>query len=91
MSERTAPPPATPSPTPAVPYVPGLDGVPAAKSSICFIDGDQGILGLHVAVDDAGAVRRAQAAGELAQDVELRGERHTLAHPLANRREGSTA
>src|SRR5678815_1298169 len=44
MSERTAPPPATPSPTPAVPYVPGLDGVPAAKSSICFIDGDQGIL-----------------------------------------------
>src|SRR4029079_15888311 len=44
MSERTAQPPATPSPTPAVPYVPGLDGVPAAKSSICFIDGDQGIL-----------------------------------------------
>jgi len=44
MSERTAPPPATPSPTPAVPFVPGLDGVPAAKSSICFIDGDQGIL-----------------------------------------------
>ena len=44
MSERTAPPPATPSPTPAVPFVPGLDGVPAARSSICFIDGDQGIL-----------------------------------------------
>ena len=44
MSERTAPPPATPSPAPALPFVPGLDGVPAAKSSICFIDGDQGIL-----------------------------------------------
>ena len=43
MSERTAPPPAPPTP-PAVPFVPGLDGVPAAKSSICFIDGDQGIL-----------------------------------------------
>ena len=27
-----------------IPFVPGLDGVPAAKSSICWIDGDQGIL-----------------------------------------------
>src|SRR5437879_6019339 len=43
MSERTAPPPITPS-QPKIPYVPGLEGVPAAKSSICWIDGDQGIL-----------------------------------------------
>jgi citrate synthase len=43
MSERTAPPTVAATPR-AVPFVPGLDGVPAAKSSICFIDGDQGIL-----------------------------------------------
>src|SRR5256885_14969064 len=43
MSERTAPPLSTPS-QPKIPYVPGLEGVPAAKSSICWIDGDQGIL-----------------------------------------------
>ena len=42
MTERTA---AAPTPTPSpVPYVPGLADVPAARSSICFIDGDQGIL-----------------------------------------------
>jgi citrate synthase len=42
MSDRTAPAPTTgPSP---IPFVPGLDGVPAAKSSICWIDGDQGVL-----------------------------------------------
>ena len=45
MSERTAPPPSTGSVAPPrLPYVPGLDGVPAAKSSICFIDGDEGVL-----------------------------------------------
>jgi len=27
-----------------VPYIPGLDGVPAAKSSICWIDGEKGVL-----------------------------------------------
>ena len=43
MPERTAPPPSTTA-QPAIPFVPGLDGVPAAKSSICFIDGDQGVL-----------------------------------------------
>jgi citrate synthase len=43
MSERTAPPPNDQA-TPAIPFVPGLDGVPAARSSVCFIDGDQGIL-----------------------------------------------
>jgi len=43
MPERTAPPPAKTT-QPAIPFVPGLDGVPAAKSSICFIDGDEGIL-----------------------------------------------
>ena len=43
MPERTAPPPTTMSHA-AVPFVPGLDGVPAAQSSICFIDGDQGVL-----------------------------------------------
>ena len=43
MSERTASPPGPPAHVP-VPYVPGLDGVPAAKSSICWIDGDQGVL-----------------------------------------------
>ena len=43
MSERTASPPG-PSAHAPVPYVPGLDGVPAAKSSICWIDGDQGVL-----------------------------------------------
>ena len=42
MTERTAPA-TTPGPSP-VPYVPGLADVPAARSSICFIDGDQGIL-----------------------------------------------
>jgi len=44
MSERTTstpPPPAGASP---LPYIPGLDGVPAARSSICWIDGDQGVL-----------------------------------------------
>ncbi len=43
MTERTAPPP-SPTSMPSIPYVPGLDGVPAAKSSICWIDGDQGVL-----------------------------------------------
>jgi citrate synthase len=43
MSERTASPPGPATHVP-VPYVPGLDGVPAAKSSICWIDGDQGVL-----------------------------------------------
>ena len=42
MPDRTAPAPT--ASTPPVPFVPGLDGVPAAKSSICWIDGDQGIL-----------------------------------------------
>ena len=42
MTERTAPA-ATQGPSP-VPFVPGLADVPAARSSICFIDGDQGIL-----------------------------------------------
>jgi citrate synthase len=42
MPDRTAP--ATTASTPPIPFVPGLDGVPAAKSSICWIDGDQGIL-----------------------------------------------
>jgi citrate synthase len=40
MSDRTA----TSTAGSPVPYIPGLDGVPAAKSSICWIDGDQGIL-----------------------------------------------
>ncbi len=42
MSDRTATP-STAGSSP-VPYIPGLDGVPAAKSSICWIDGDQGVL-----------------------------------------------
>ena len=42
MPDRTAPAPTAGTPT--IPFVPGLDGVPAAKSSICWIDGDQGIL-----------------------------------------------
>ncbi|HKQ19837.1 MAG TPA: citrate synthase [Candidatus Eisenbacteria bacterium] len=42
MPDRTAPAPT--ASTPPIPFVPGLDGVPAAKSSICWIDGDQGIL-----------------------------------------------
>ncbi len=43
MPEPTAP--AAPSTgQPPLPYIPGLDGVPAAKSSICWIDGDQGVL-----------------------------------------------
>lgn len=42
MSDRTATTP-TPSSSP-IPYIPGLDGVPAARSSICWIDGDQGVL-----------------------------------------------
>jgi len=41
MPDRTATTPTAGSP---VPYIPGLDGVPAAKSSICWIDGDQGVL-----------------------------------------------
>ena len=43
MPDRTAPP-AAPATTSPIPFVPGLDGVPAAKSSICWIDGDQGVL-----------------------------------------------
>ncbi|MGE5174894.1 MAG: citrate synthase [Hyphomicrobiales bacterium] len=27
-----------------LPYIPGLDGIPAAKSSICWIDGEKGVL-----------------------------------------------
>jgi citrate synthase len=42
MTERTAPPAAEGQTN--VPYVPGLADVPAARSSICFIDGDIGIL-----------------------------------------------
>ena len=42
MTERTTAT-TTPGPSP-VPFVPGLADVPAARSSICFIDGDQGIL-----------------------------------------------
>jgi citrate synthase len=42
MSERTTSTP--PAGASAVPYIPGLDGVPAARSSICWIDGDQGVL-----------------------------------------------
>ena len=42
MTERTATPAAEGPMT--VPYIPGLADVPAARSSICFIDGEQGIL-----------------------------------------------
>src|SRR6266850_7675150 len=42
MADNTAP--AATAGSPPIPFVPGLDGVPAAKSSICWIDGDQGIL-----------------------------------------------
>ena len=42
MPDRTAPAPTASNPP--IPFVPGLDGVPAAKSSICWIDGDQGVL-----------------------------------------------
>ncbi|HTL99859.1 MAG TPA: citrate synthase [Candidatus Omnitrophota bacterium] len=42
MSERTTSTPAAAASP--VPYIPGLDGVPAARSSICWIDGDQGVL-----------------------------------------------
>ena len=42
MTERTAP--TAAEGQPSVPYVPGLADVPAARSSVCFIDGDQGIL-----------------------------------------------
>ncbi|MBI4363863.1 MAG: citrate synthase [Candidatus Latescibacteria bacterium] len=45
MTERTAPPIAgTAEGHSSAPFIPGLDGVPAARSSVCFIDGDQGIL-----------------------------------------------
>ena len=43
MPEPTAPS-APPTGHPTVPYIPGLDGVPAAKSSICWIDGEKGVL-----------------------------------------------
>jgi citrate synthase len=43
MPDRTATAASTAGPSP-VPYIPGLDGVPAARSSICWIDGDQGVL-----------------------------------------------
>lgn len=42
MAERTTSTPAAGASP--VPYIPGLDGVPAARSSICWIDGDQGVL-----------------------------------------------
>ena len=42
MTERTALPAAEGHSN--VPFVPGLADVPAARSSICFIDGDIGIL-----------------------------------------------
>jgi citrate synthase len=43
MSERTASASKSPGPR-TIPFIPGLDGVPAARSSVCFIDGDQGVL-----------------------------------------------
>ena len=42
--ERTAPPASSAEGHSAVPFVPGLDGVPAARSSVCFIDGEEGVL-----------------------------------------------
>lgn len=39
--------PAAPAPSESaspIPYIPGLDGIPAAKSSICWIDGEKGVL-----------------------------------------------
>src|SRR5258706_12567914 len=42
MTERTAPPTAEGHTT--VPYIPGLADVPAARASVCFIAGEQGIL-----------------------------------------------
>ena len=42
MPDRTAT--ASTAGSSPVPYIPGLDGVPAARSSICWIDGDQGVL-----------------------------------------------
>ena len=41
MTDRAAPVPETP---PAIPLIPGLADVPAARSSVCFIDGDAGVL-----------------------------------------------
>src|SRR6266850_1067281 len=43
MTERTAPPAGAEGHT-NIPFVPGLADVPAARSSICFIDGEAGIL-----------------------------------------------
>jgi len=43
MPDRSAPA-APPTGSTTIPYIPGLDGVPAAKSSICWIDGDEGVL-----------------------------------------------
>ena len=43
MSERTAPPPSAEGHS-TIPFIPGLDGIPAARSSVCFIDGEQGVL-----------------------------------------------
>ena len=44
MAERTTSTPQASAGASPVPYIPGLDGVPAARSSICWIDGDQGVL-----------------------------------------------
>jgi citrate synthase len=41
MTDHAAP---APGSQPALPLVPGLADVPAAKSGICFIDGDEGVL-----------------------------------------------
>lgn len=43
MSDHAAPSTGTESPSP-VPLIPGLADVPAARSSICWIDGDAGVL-----------------------------------------------
>lgn len=43
MTERTAPSPSAEGHS-MIPFIPGLDGIPAARSSVCFIDGEQGVL-----------------------------------------------
>ena len=43
MTEPVGPAPGKDGP-PAIPLIPGLADVPAARSSICFIDGDAGVL-----------------------------------------------
>jgi citrate synthase len=71
---------------PTVPYVPGLAGVPAARSSVCFVDGERGKLqyrgySVEILADRCSYEEVAYLLlfGDLPTEAELSSFRHELA------------